>query len=75
MLKNVAPLSEYYKVEQLHFHWSDSNDNIDGSEHWLNGQSYPLEMHVVTYSRLFSNINEAMPNTRALAVVGVFFRT
>jgi len=73
VLKNVAPSSEDYKVEQLHFHWSDSNDNIDGSEHWLNGQSFPLEMHVVTYSSLFSSFNDALPNTRALAVVGVFF--
>jgi hypothetical protein len=30
-------------------------------------------MHIVTYSSWFSNLTEAMTNTRALAVVGVFF--
>jgi hypothetical protein len=30
-------------------------------------------MHVVTYSNYFSNIGEAVTNTRALAVVGAFF--
>lgn len=30
-------------------------------------------MHIVTYSSLFLNLPEAVSNTRALAVVGVFF--
>jgi hypothetical protein len=30
-------------------------------------------MHIVTYSSFFSNIKDAMTNTRGLAVVGVFF--
>ncbi|CAF2985802.1 unnamed protein product [Rotaria sp. Silwood2] len=73
VLKNVALGSKDYRVEQIHFHWGHSNDNVNGSEHLLEGRSYPLEMHVVTYSSWFSNIVEAMTNTRALAVVGVFF--
>jgi hypothetical protein len=32
-----------------------------------------LKMHVVSYSSLYSNIREAMPNIRGLAVVGLFF--
>ncbi|CAF0744893.1 unnamed protein product [Rotaria sp. Silwood1] len=73
VLKNVAPESEDYKVEQIHFHWGHSHDNNNGSEHLHEGKSYPLEMHMVTYSSLYSNIRDAMPNTRSLAVVGVFF--
>lgn len=73
VLKNVAPESEDYKVEQIHFHWGHQNDNMNGSEHLHEGQSYPLEMHMVSYSSLYSNIREAMTNTRALAVVGAFF--
>ncbi|CAF1358037.1 unnamed protein product [Rotaria sordida] len=73
VLKNVAPASEDYRVEQIHFHWGHANDDVNGSEHLLEGRSYPLEMHMVTYSSWFSNIHEAMSNTRALAVVGVFF--
>ncbi len=44
MLKNVAPQSEDYQVQQVHFHWGHSNDNINGSEHLLEGKSYPLEV-------------------------------
>ncbi|CAF1487510.1 unnamed protein product [Adineta steineri] len=73
VLKNLAPGSEEYSVEQLHFHWGHSTDNINGSEHLFEGQSYPLEMHIVTYSKWYENIRDAMTNTRALAVVGVFF--
>ncbi|CAF3893570.1 unnamed protein product [Rotaria sordida] len=73
VLKNVAPESEDYKVEQVHFHWGHSHDINNGSEHLLEGRPYPLEMHVVAYSDLYSNIRDAMVNTRGLAVVGVFF--
>ncbi|CAF3486244.1 unnamed protein product [Rotaria socialis] len=73
VLKNIAPGSEDYKVEQIHFHWGHANNDNNGSEHLLEGQAYPLEMHMVTYSSWYSNIKDAMTNTRGLAVVGVFF--
>ena len=44
LLKNIAPASEDYKVEQLHFHWGHSNNDLVGSEHLHEGQSYPLEV-------------------------------
>ncbi len=31
-------------MQQVHFHWGHSNDNINGSEHLLEGKSYPLEV-------------------------------
>ncbi len=40
----MTPANEDYIVEQVHFHWGNSNDNKTGSEHLLNGQSYPLEV-------------------------------
>ena len=90
------PGGEDYIAEQIHFHWGHSNDNVNGSEHLFEGQSYPIEvnvenrhlqfvshmylivtlfskMHLVTYSSWYSNILDAMHNTRALAVIGVFF--
>jgi hypothetical protein len=30
-------------------------------------------MHIVSYSKSFANIKDAMSNVRALAVIGVFF--
>jgi len=53
LFKNVAPGSEDYKVEQLHFHWGHSNDNINGSEHLHEGQSYPLEVNIRNLSYHF----------------------
>ncbi|XP_069827875.1 carbonic anhydrase 4 [Dendropsophus ebraccatus] len=38
-------LSGTYTAKQLHFHWG-SIDN-PGSEHTLNGDKYPIELHVV----------------------------
>ena len=50
IVKNIAPESEDYKVEQVHFHWGHSNDNTNGSEHLHEGQSYPLEVRSVNSS-------------------------
>ncbi|KAF5293187.1 hypothetical protein FQA39_LY13655 [Lamprigera yunnana] len=54
-----------YKFEQLHFHWGEHNDI--GSEHKINGYSYPLEMHVVHSQR-------ARNDTDELVVVAYFFK-
>ena len=32
-----------YLLKQLHFHWG--NDDTVGSEHTIDGQSYPLEVN------------------------------
>jgi carbonic anhydrase len=48
LLKNIALENEDYKVEQMHFHWGHSNDNIRGSEHLHEGASYPLEVRTKT---------------------------
>ena len=50
LLKNLAPASEDYQVEQLHFHWGHANDDYFGSEHLHEGQSYPLEVRSHPYS-------------------------
>lgn len=48
VLKQVAPLSEDYYAEQLHFHWGHAHDNVNGSEHTLEGQHYPLEVDLLS---------------------------
>ncbi|UJR14067.1 hypothetical protein I4U23_001064 [Adineta vaga] len=74
VLKNLAPGSEDYIVEQIHFHWGHHKDNVTGSEHLLNNESFPLEMHLVTYSSHFDNFDDASTNTRGLAVVAALFK-
>jgi carbonic anhydrase len=38
-------LEEKFNLLQIHFHWGRSNKQ--GSEHFINGHSFPLEMHMV----------------------------
>jgi len=54
-----GPLDQTYDVAQLHFHWGSSD--VRGSEHLLNGKSFPLEMHIVH------------TNGDDIAVTGFFF--
>ncbi|CAF1488670.1 unnamed protein product, partial [Didymodactylos carnosus] len=44
VMYNIAPESEDFHVQQLHFHWGNYKDNVNGSEHLLEGQPYPLEV-------------------------------
>jgi len=53
------PVGSTFTVKYLHFHWGKTN--FRGSEHLLNGKSFPLEMHIVH------------ANGSALAVTGFFF--
>jgi len=58
-----GPLDGDYKLIQLHFHWG-ANDSV-GSEHTINGQRFPLEMHLV---------NKHAFNPNDLAVAGFLFQ-
>ncbi|XP_041367939.1 carbonic anhydrase 14-like [Gigantopelta aegis] len=65
-------LEHVYKTAQFHFHWGQANHQ--GSEHYIEGQAYPLEMHVVNYNHdLYSDITEAVTRPMGLAVLGVLF--
>eukprot|EP01105_Mastigella_eilhardi_P006826 TRINITY_DN18343_c0_g1_i1.p1 TRINITY_DN18343_c0_g1~~TRINITY_DN18343_c0_g1_i1.p1 ORF type:complete len:314 (-),score=81.78 TRINITY_DN18343_c0_g1_i1:61-1002(-) len=66
-----------YKMAQLHFHWHDDPTANLGSEHKVNGNSYPMEGHFVHYNAKFDNISEALASgeQKAVSVVGVFYTT
>jgi len=66
-----------YTLQQIHFHWGNGyNDSKEGSEHTINGKSYPLEMHLVHFnSAKYANIGEAVDQTDGLLVVGVMFKS
>ena len=36
-------LPEDYVFEQLHFHWGE--DTHEGSEHFINGNAFPMEVN------------------------------
>ncbi|KAL4223216.1 carbonic anhydrase [Mactra antiquata] len=60
-----------FVAEQFHFHWGATDSR--GSEHSLNGNHFPMEMHVVHYNKKYGNITEAIDKKDGLAVLGFFF--
>jgi carbonic anhydrase len=71
-LKN-SQLNGTYVLEQFHFHWGVNDNN--GSEHSVNGQFHPLEIHFVHYnSDKYNNVSHAAStnDSSALLVLGVF---
>lgn len=65
-------LGGVYRVAGVHFHWGVSD--YTGSEHTINGQRFPLEMHIVSYDQeRYSGVAEALKGNDSLAVLGVLF--
>lgn len=62
-------LTDPYKFFQLHFHWG--RDALSGSEHIINGQPYPAELHIVHYNTKYGNFSEAVAHPDGLAVLGI----
>lgn len=50
-------LSSVYSTAQFHFHWGA--ENSFGSEHQIDGQSFPLEVNELTILNLFSKRNNS----------------
>lgn len=63
-------LEGMYALQHFHFHWGHS-DRV-GSEHVLDGESYPLEMHLVHKTTRHKKIASALSDPKGLAVLGVF---
>ncbi|XP_028829615.1 carbonic anhydrase 15 isoform X3 [Denticeps clupeoides] len=62
-----------YQTVQLHFHWGSPSTN--GSEHTMDTQRFPMEMHVVNVKSVHPNLSAAMEDPTGLAVLGVFIDT
>jgi len=57
-----------YTILQLHFHWGKIDSR--GSEHTLNGQEYPLELHIV---HTLDGEDDPLNTENGLSVTGFFF--
>ncbi|OCU02867.1 carbonic anhydrase 9 [Xenopus laevis] len=68
----IGGLSQTYRAAQLHFHWGSQSD--PGSEHTVNGQRFPGEMHVVHYCAEYNSVSEAATHPGGLAVLAVFIQ-
>ncbi|ESO96282.1 hypothetical protein LOTGIDRAFT_202179 [Lottia gigantea] len=60
-----------YKLDQFHFHWGSANTN--GSEHTINGNAYPMEVHFVHFKDSLGSLGAAVSEPEGLAVLGFFF--
>lgn len=70
-------LPSTYKFAQLHFHWGGQDET--GSEHTMDGKSYPMELHLVHFNtkygdELGSAIAKGRGQADTLAVLGIFYR-
>lgn len=66
-----GPLTGDYVFKQFHMHWG-LRDGW-GSEHTLDGRSFPAELHIVHMNRKYNSMKEAQENADGLAVVSFFF--
>jgi len=75
-LLSGGPFARSYQLLQLHFHWGE-NDTI-GSEHAMDGEKFPMEMHLVHMTTdLDWGIESAIDPVDVkdgLAVTGFFFK-
>ncbi|XP_063169043.1 carbonic anhydrase 7 [Candoia aspera] len=66
-----GPLENPYRLKQFHFHWGTSQNS--GSEHTINGKSFPCELHLVHWNaKKYTTFGEAAAAPDGLVVVGVF---
>jgi len=66
-----GPLNDEFELLQFHAHWGADDDH--GSEHTVDGQAYPGELHLVHWNRSkYKSPAEAIANPDGLAVLGVF---
>ncbi|CAG5123499.1 unnamed protein product, partial [Candidula unifasciata] len=64
-------LQNPYKAAQLHFHWG--GDNTRGSEHLIDNQAYPMEVHIVHYNTIYPDLTTAVSKSDGLAVLGFMY--
>ncbi|XP_060704276.1 carbonic anhydrase 4a [Hemiscyllium ocellatum] len=64
-------LPHTYKAAQFHYHWGTDTD--PGSEHTIDGEQYPMEMHIVHYNEKYGSLENALNRPDGVAVLGFLF--
>uniref|UniRef100_A0A8C6XQN5 Carbonic anhydrase n=1 Tax=Naja naja TaxID=35670 RepID=A0A8C6XQN5_NAJNA len=71
----LGGLNGRYKAVQFHFHWGSEVEKMQspGSEHSIDGERYPMELHVVHIKEEFGNTESAIKG-KGVAVLGFFIK-
>ncbi|XP_039623590.1 carbonic anhydrase-like [Polypterus senegalus] len=69
-----AGLPGRFYLDSFHFHFGKSGLDEHGSEHLINGRSFPLEMHLVFYNGKYYRFEYAKRQQNGLAVVAVLYK-
>ncbi|XP_016104331.1 carbonic anhydrase 9-like [Sinocyclocheilus grahami] len=64
-------LGETYKAVQFHLHWGTNGG--PGSEHTVDGEQYPMELHIVHMKQRFNRLEDALRDPSGIAVLGFFY--
>ncbi|XDV21624.1 hypothetical protein PO909_026694, partial [Leuciscus waleckii] len=64
-------LGETYKAVQFHLHWG--LDGGPGSEHTIDGEQYPMELHIVHMKDKYNRLEDALKDPSGIAVLGFFY--
>uniref|UniRef100_A0A8C4IED6 Carbonic anhydrase n=1 Tax=Dicentrarchus labrax TaxID=13489 RepID=A0A8C4IED6_DICLA len=69
---NGGNLAAPYRALQLHLHWG--KDGGPGSEHMIDGEQFPMEMHIVHIKDEYNSLSQAVRDRTGVAVLGFFFQ-
>uniref|UniRef100_A0A3Q3W5H6 Carbonic anhydrase n=1 Tax=Mola mola TaxID=94237 RepID=A0A3Q3W5H6_MOLML len=64
-------LPNSYKAVQFHLHWG--NNGGPGSEHTIDGEQYPMELHIVHMKHHYTDLTTALADPEGVAVLGFFY--
>lgn len=64
-------LPDTYKAVQFHLHWGTNGGA--GSEHTIDGEQYPMELHIVHMKRHYNDLTTALSDSKGVAVLGFFY--
>ena len=76
-LLSGGPLNVEYEFLEMHFHWGNIMGNTsarEGSEHTIDGRSYPAELHMVHRNIHDEEVSEALEHENGLTVLGFKFQ-
>uniref|UniRef100_A0A4W6F4J6 Carbonic anhydrase n=1 Tax=Lates calcarifer TaxID=8187 RepID=A0A4W6F4J6_LATCA len=64
-------LPGHYRAAQFHFHWGGSGR--PGSEHTIDGERFPMELHIVHIKEPYGSLAEAEHDMAGIALLAFLF--